>query len=180
MDQYLYHHICYNQGEPLCNLYRYVTGRFQGNIPPANCGRKRLPDGLRNESVQTFLFAAADRSWVQDDLGFLKIYTLSNIIQLPMSAWGELMEPFISYHHDDDENHKDASKRMDTGPKLIPDIIKSHIQVVGIVASEKIMPTHHWPNWGTQTLPATYATTSGTPVSPIGIGSKNPTPRSTR
>lgn len=62
MDQYLYHHICYNQGEPLCNLYRYVTGRFQGNIPPANCGRKRLPDGLRNESVQTFLFAAADRS----------------------------------------------------------------------------------------------------------------------
>lgn len=46
------------------------------------------------------------------------------------------MEPFISYHHDDEENHKDASKRMDNGPKLIPDIIKSHIQVVGIVASE--------------------------------------------
>lgn len=40
------------------------------------------------------------------------------------------MEPFISYHHDDDENHKDASKRMDIGPKLIPDIIKSHSKVV--------------------------------------------------
>lgn len=105
---------------------------FKVTFPPPQ-GRKRLPDGLRNESVQTFLFAAADRSWVQDDLGFLQIYTpqvTSYNYQLPTSAWGQLMDPFISYHHDDDENHKDASKRMDTGPKLIPDIINSHSKVV--------------------------------------------------